>query len=175
MQDWNVVVSTREGDFNRASRFLRRLGTVHRTGMYNVLVMKVHDVAEFLETLRGHPEMLPCFGKIVPVTTTFTFQSPEEFENQAAAAARAWVTQLTDKTFHVRMHRRGFQGKMSSQNEEHFLDHVLLEELARTGKTARITFEDPDFIIAVETVGNRAGLSLWSREDLRQNPFVKLD
>jgi tRNA(Ser,Leu) C12 N-acetylase TAN1 len=43
------------------------------------------------------------------------------------------------------------------------------------GTPARVTFEDPDFIVAVETVGQRAGMSLWSREELQRYPFVRLD
>jgi hypothetical protein len=43
------------------------------------------------------------------------------------------------------------------------------------GKPGRITFEDPDAIIAVETVAQWAGLSLWKREDLKQYPFIRLN
>jgi tRNA(Ser,Leu) C12 N-acetylase TAN1 len=179
MEDWNVVVSTRDGAFNQAMNCLRSFGTVHRTGLYNVVVMRVADVAEFLNALherfQSDPRIRADCGRIVPVTATFSFQSPEDFEKQAADVARRWAAQLAGKKFHVRMHRRGFQGRLSSQHEEQFLDHVLLEELARTGQNGTITFDDPDFIIAVETVGNRAGLSLWSNDDLKRYPIVKLD
>lgn len=179
MQDWNIVATTRDGAFNRAARLLRRFGPVHRTGLYNVVVMRVDDVRRFLEQLRElierDPEASASFGRIVPATTAFDFQTPEEFEAQAGNVARAWAAQFAGKKFHVRMHRRGLQGRLSSQDEEHFLDRVLLEELDRTQQTGQISFDDPDFIIAVETVGNRAGLSLWSKEDLQRYPFVKLD
>jgi hypothetical protein len=29
--------------------------------------------------------------------------------------------------------------------------------------------------VAVETVGTQAGLSLWTREDLKRYPFLRLD
>lgn len=45
------------------------------------------------------------------------------------------------------MHRRGFKGRLSSQNEERFLDEVLLDALEQMGKPGRITFEKPDVII----------------------------
>jgi len=30
-------------------------------------------------------------------------------------------------------------------------------------------------VIDIETVGNRAGLSLWARDDLRHYPFLRID
>ena len=74
----------------------------------------------------------------------------------------------------MRMRRRGFKGKLSSVTEEHFLDDVLLDAMEKKGSPGHITFDNPDFIIAVETVGQWAGLSLWKREDLEQYPFVRL-
>ncbi len=79
------------------------------------------------------------------------------------------------KSFHVRMHRRGFKGRISSHDEERFLDKILLEELGRMGNPGHITFEDPDAILVVETVGQQAGLSCWNREDLQRYPLLRLD
>jgi tRNA(Ser,Leu) C12 N-acetylase TAN1 len=74
------------------------------------------------------------------------------------------------------MHRRGFKGRLSSQEEEHFLDDYILERLASKGKTtAKIDFSGAERVIAIETVGQRAGLSLWTREQIQRYPFLKLD
>jgi tRNA(Ser,Leu) C12 N-acetylase TAN1 len=43
------------------------------------------------------------------------------------------------------------------------------------GSTGRIDFEDPDVIIVVETVGQIAGLSLWTREQRRKYSLLRLD
>jgi hypothetical protein len=64
---------------------------------------------------------------------------------------------------------------LTSQHEESFLDGVLLEAVAQTGRPGHIAFADPDAIIALETVDNRAGLSLWRREDVQRYPFLRLD
>jgi hypothetical protein len=64
---------------------------------------------------------------------------------------------------------------MQSPEEERFLDAALLEALAAAGTPGSITFEDPDAIISIETAGNWAGMSLWTREDLERYPFLKLD
>lgn len=54
------------------------------------------------------------------------------------------------------------------------LDEVLLKALEDLGMPGRLNFEDPDAIVAVETLGQQAGLSLWTREDLKKYPFLKL-
>ncbi len=52
MRDWNVVISVREMGFRPAFELLEELGPVAKTDFYNILVMKVDDIGNFLETLR---------------------------------------------------------------------------------------------------------------------------
>jgi tRNA(Ser,Leu) C12 N-acetylase TAN1 len=59
--------------------------------------------------------------------------------------------------------------------EETRLSDFLLESLTKTGAGAHVTFDNPDAIVAVETIGQDAGLSLWSREELQRYPFLRLD
>jgi tRNA(Ser,Leu) C12 N-acetylase TAN1 len=73
------------------------------------------------------------------------------------------------------MHRRGFKGRLSSLEEERLLDGFLLEELDGMQSTGSIDFADPDMIIAIETIGQRAGLSLWTRAELARYPLLGLD
>ncbi len=179
MFHWNVVVNLHEHSFRRAFELLQGLGAVYTTEFLNVLVMEVSNIPRFLETLNAwvsdDPSLLKIISRVVPVTSTFSFQSPEEFETNAKEAVLYWLTLLADKSFHVRIHRRGFKGRISSHDEERFLDTILLEELGKMGNPGHITFEDPDAIIVVETVGQQAGLSCWTREDLQRYPLLKLD
>lgn len=179
MLDWNVVVTTHEHRYRHARAFLAAMGELHGTDFYNVLVMRVAEPQSFLATLERHleafPEAASSLARVLPVTETFSYQTPQEFELKAAAALRGWLAQLAGTRFHVRMHRRGFKGRLSSLEEEHLLDHLLIDELAQQGQEAHIDFADPDWIIALDTVGQRAGLSLWSREELRRYPLLKLD
>ena len=64
---------------------------------------------------------------------------------------------------------------LSSLEEEKRLDEFLLELTKEGGNPGHITFEDPDVLIAVETVAHRAGLSLWTHEDLQRYPFVRVE
>jgi tRNA(Ser,Leu) C12 N-acetylase TAN1 len=73
------------------------------------------------------------------------------------------------------MHRRGFKHRISSHEEECRLGAALLDALDVAGTPGSLSFENPDAIVAIETVGQRAGISLWSREDLERYPFLRLD
>ena len=55
---------------------------------------------------------------------------------------------------------------------EQFLAGLILESLEKRGEPGHVTFEDPDAVLAVETVGGRAGLSLWNREERERYPFL---
>lgn len=178
MTDWNVVVTVREGGFDRAFALLSPLGKVAKTGFYNTLVMRVEDHARFIEAVREllerDDEARETLSRVVPAVELFDFQTPEEFDHKARLSVTAWIPSLAGKGFHVRMHRRGFKGKLSSLYEERFLDEYLLEALKQYGSPAHFTFHDPDAVIAVETVGNRAGISFWTRDDLLRYPFLSI-
>ena len=179
MHDWNVVVSVHDGGYKRARQILEEFGRVSRTDFYNMLMLQVDDISAMLENLRERlstdDEVRMTLARVMPVSCSFTFQTPEEFETKAGKAVLPWLPQLANKSWHVRMHRRGFKGRLSSHDEERFLDQLLLEELAKAGTPGHISFEDPDVVIAVETVSQQAGLALWTRQDLRKYPFLKID
>jgi tRNA(Ser,Leu) C12 N-acetylase TAN1 len=109
------------------------------------------------------------------VSEGFDFHSAEEFDAKALAVARGWAARLGGRSFHVRLHRRGLKGRLPSQPHEQVLDRALLIALDAAGTPGRITFDDPDAIIDIETVGNRAGMSLWVRDDLKRYPFLRID
>jgi tRNA(Ser,Leu) C12 N-acetylase TAN1 len=75
--------------------------------------------------------------------------------------------------FHVRIHRRGFKGRLSSHAEERGLADALLEAAGASGAPARISFEDPDLVVAIETVGSQAGVALLTRDDLARHPLLR--
>lgn len=179
MRDWNVVVTVHEGRFAQACRLLEQFGRVARTNYYNVVVVKVDDADEFLKRLAdltsNVPDVLETISHAVPAACAFDFDSAEDFEAKAGEAVLEWAPRLAGKTFHVRLHRRGRKGQVQSTREEQFLDKVLVDALAAQGTPATVTFEDPDAVIAVETVGGRAGVSIWTRDELRRYPFLRLD
>jgi tRNA(Ser,Leu) C12 N-acetylase TAN1 len=173
MQNWNVVVTVRGRQYNRALQLLRRYGEVRRTDFFNVLLMRVEDpkrlVAELSARAAEDPAVGACLSRVAPVSSTFQFQSRDEFEERARRAVEAFVPELSGKSFHVRLHRRGFKGRISSLDAEHVLDDVLLEGTAQTGNPGQLSFEDPDAVVDVETVGTQAGLSVWRRDEIQDH------
>lgn len=179
MSNWNLIATTAEGKYTQALGFLARYGTVKTTSYYNVVMMLVHDVQALMETLASEWEnrggRLLLLQRVVPMTHTFNFRDRRDFGAKASEVALGWAPRLAGKTFHVRMHRRGFKDQLSSVEEEQFLDAAIVEATERTGNPGIVSFDDPDAVVAVETIGNHAGMSLWFREDLQRYPFLHID
>ena len=182
MRDWNVVVTTHGKGYILTCELLEELdlGRFARTEFYNVIVMKVEDPQRLLDgvevILKESPDLFSYgVSRIAPAQHVFDFQNPEEFESKAREIVLRWVPALAGKSFHVRLHRRGFKGRLSTPDEERFLDDALLGALKAADTPGSLAFDDPDAIIQIETVGNRAGMSLWSREELSRYPFLRVD
>lgn len=114
-------------------------------------------------------------ARVMSATARFNFDSQEQFKSLAREAVLGWTRESAGKRFHARLHRRGFKGQLSSPEEERQLDAALLDAPEKAATPGAITFDAPDAILAIETVDNRAGLSLWTREDLRRFPLLRLD
>ena len=174
--DWNVIVTLPENTYREARSLLAKWGKVRRTGYFNVLAVKVPDPSKFLDEFVEAVQEMPGIGNIVshvmPAQAVFDFRTAAEFEELARQVVLGWIGRLANKRFHVRLHRRGFKGALSTPLEERFLDEALLASLEGTGAPGRIEFDDPDAMIQIETIDGRAGLSLWTRDDLQRCPFL---
>ena len=173
--DWNVVVTVRQG-FDRAVSLLRELGTVERTGLYNVIVMRVPDVRALLDQITRLPvdeHFFATISHVVPVTHKLLFANAESLERALREVVLAWAPQLAGKSLHVRMRRRGRKGELHARELERRLGEALLVELARRGTPGRIAMEDADAVIAIETIHDDVGLALWTRADLDRYPFLR--
>lgn len=179
MHEWNVVVTVYDGGYNQARRLLHRYGPVEKTEYFNILLMRITEPRILLNSLLDEaerdPKAVSSLARVMPIDRSFSFMSAPEFEAKARDAVAGWVDELAGKSFHLRMHRRGFKGRLSSLDEERFLDTYLLEAVEQKGAGARINFDDPDVIIALETMGPRGGVSLWTRDDLKRYPLLHLD
>jgi tRNA(Ser,Leu) C12 N-acetylase TAN1 len=178
-RDWNVVISTRGEGYRAARAALREFGRMWPTEYFNVLVMKVADIAAFLEDFRSlaavNPALIKDVGRIAPAAEVFDFATAPEFEQKLREIALRRIPALAGKSFHCRIHGRGLRPLTSARSQEQDLNRTLLDVLAAGGTPGRLDFADPDAVLAVETVGHRAGVSLWTREDLRKYPFLRTD
>jgi hypothetical protein len=179
MHDWNAIITVREEGFVAACRLLEPFGPVKKTDFFNTLVMRAADPFRLLADLQGAasgtPDISAVVSRFLPMERRFSFQTVAEFENRCRQELREWLPRLDHGSFHVRMHRRGFKGKLSGMEEERLLDDFLLRELAAAGIAARVDFNDPGAIVVLETVGPQAGLSLFRRDELQRFPLLHLD
>lgn len=179
MRDWNAVITVHEGGFASACRLLEPFGPVRKTEFFNTLVMRAADPFQLLADLHGqladNPSIAAWISRFMPMQRLFAFQSVVEFELRSREAVLEWLPRVANASFHVRMHRRGYKGRLSSAEEERFLDEFLLQRLADAGTPGKVAFDDPDAIIALETIGGQAGVSLFSRDELKRFPLLHLD
>lgn len=179
MRDWNVLVTVRADGWNAALRLLRGFGRVAETPFYNVLVLHVDDRAAFVEALDAlatrEPAAVQCLARVSPAETVFTFSTAEEFAARAREATAGYAPALAGRSFYVRVHRRGFKGRLSGQEQARTIAEALLERALASGAPARVSFDAPDFVVAIETLGPQAGVALLSREDLARHPFLAPD
>jgi tRNA(Ser,Leu) C12 N-acetylase TAN1 len=174
--DWNVIVTLSEPTFRIARKLLARWGRLRHTEYHNVEVMAVADptafIQEFAAAVEEAPGILNAMSHVVPFEHVFTFVDTADFEAKAREIALSHAPRLAGKSFHVRLRRRGLKGIISTPKEERFLDDVLLGGLAVAGSPGCIRFDDPDYVLLIETLAGRGGMALWSREDGKQYPFL---
>lgn len=179
MNQWNAVVTIKGRRGRGAVQVLRELGPIQKTGFFNVFLMQMENQRDFLEMLRERIESAPhvfdFLARISPMTFVFFFQNLEEFEEKAKKVVANFFPKLANKAFHVRVHRRGFKGRISTPIEERSLAEYIFDALEKAGNPGRISFTNFEAIVLFEIVGTQAGGSLWLREELERYPFIKPD
>jgi tRNA(Ser,Leu) C12 N-acetylase TAN1 len=179
MRDWNIVVSIYQNAFRRVIRALERLGQVERSRYYNVLVLKVEDGMSFLKAVERQTEESPALydaiARVAPAMRNFEFRSAKEFKERAISVLREWSQQLTGHSFHVRLHRRGVCRDLRTLETERILNEAALAVTTESGMPGTLSFTDPDVVVAIDTVDDRAGMALWTREDLARHRLLRPD
>jgi hypothetical protein len=174
--NWNVTVTLAEPTFRIARNLLARWGRLRRTEFFNVAVMAVADTDSFLREFAAAVEKMPgilnAMSHVVPLEQMFAFKDAPEFDEKLRDIALSYAPQLAGRSFHVRLRRRGLKGIISTPEEERLLDELLLKASAAAGKPGRITFEDPDYVLLIETVGESGGVALWAGNDLKRYSFL---
>lgn len=176
--DWNVVVTVRPGFGHEHALLgaLARFGQFRGTSFRDVCVGRVDDVDAFLDAVRdATAEGRPWTGllaRVVPAETVLTF-APEALAALLAEAVEPLVERMTDGSFCVRLERRGLAGKVASTEVERALADRVYDLAAARGVRLRTDLEDPDFLIAAETLGEQCGLALLPRAMRERWPFVQ--
>jgi len=178
LPDWNIVVTSRPGGQRAVRRALHPFVRLRRAGFRNVLIGRVGDIATFLaevaELLEQRRSVASALGKIMPVGHIFAIDV-SRFHDQLAEETAPLVEQLIGRSFHVRVERRGHKGVINTHAAELALGEALYGALEARGAKPTVTFSDPDVVVAVEVVGNLAGIELLTRELRQRFPFVRVD
>jgi RNA 3'-terminal phosphate cyclase (ATP) len=177
--DWNLVATTHSEGWREALGILGRYGKVHRTGYHNVVVMAVEDpraVAEDLaRRIEAEPGLMNFLSRVVPLESAFALGPLEQAADRLTEAFAPLLPRLAGKSFHVRVHKRGPGKALSANALERALGERILAELAQRGTPGRPSFDDPDFILVVEIVDERAGIAAFERAERARFPFLRLD
>ena len=179
MKDWNIIVTIYQESFRRALRALQDIGPAESGPYHNVLLMKVDDpmaVLEAIERLTGErPALYDAIARVAPAMQAFEFSSAEGFKENAKSILLEWLPSLAGKSFHARLHRRGPKLGLHTPDVERFLDDFIIEGTVKAGLPGRISFTDPDAVIVIDTVDDRAGLAMWTREDIAHYRLLRPD
>lgn len=156
---------------------LRRLGVFRGGGYRNVAIGRVADVPAFLdawrEAMAADPILAAAVGRVLPILRTF----PVDQADPAAsllAAVEPLAPAIAGRSFYVRIERRGLRGMLNSSDVERTLGAVLWGRLEAAGHVPRVTFDDPDVVVVVETLGDRGGVALLDRAVRAGYLFVRV-
>jgi tRNA(Ser,Leu) C12 N-acetylase TAN1 len=179
VKDWNIVVTIYQQGFRRALGALRDIGPTERSPYHNVLVMKVDDPMTVLQAIERlteeRPALYDAIARVAPAMRTFEFQSTEAFKDGAKSVMLEWIRNLGGRSFHVRLHRRGPKLELRTPDAERFFDDAVIDATTKAGMPARISFTDPDAVIVIDTIDDRAGLAVWTRQDLAHHRLLRPD
>lgn len=174
---WNVLATAKEREQRHLAKLLRRFGDFRWTQFLGVLVGQVADHEAFFAQLVRHEEDEPGFlrplARLVPIERTFAFTA-ETLPSVLKEAVLGYAERIGSGSFYVRIERRGLAGAIHSQQLEQDLDRVLCDALRAGGAAPSVAFKDPDFIIAVETIGKEGGIGLLPRSLRARYPFVRV-
>jgi tRNA(Ser,Leu) C12 N-acetylase TAN1 len=177
MEKWNILATARKRQERYVLRLLNNYGEFRGSGYRDVILGYVADVPAFLEALesirREVPGKLRSLGQIVPLERNFQFDVAD-FRDKVKEAVFPYIDQLENYRFFVRVVRRGHKGEISGMETEKELDGFILESLENKGKRATVNIEEFEKMIIIETVENRAGVGVITRETKERYPFVKV-
>jgi tRNA(Ser,Leu) C12 N-acetylase TAN1 len=174
---WNVLATAKNHEQGRLAKRLKRLGDFSWSPYPGLLIGRVADHQAFLEQLRrreeGAPDYLFPLARLLPLDRTFRFTT-ETLLSLLKADAQEYARRIGDGSFYVRAERRGHKEELHCREIEQALTEIVLESSGRRGCAPHVMFHNPDFIVAVEIVGDECGVGLITKSVRERYPFVKV-
>lgn len=178
--DWNGLAVPGDGCFRDAWRFLQGFAEVSKTNYLNVLALRFDVPARTLlddleRAMKDDPGAQGLIARVAPCEDVFTFVDPPDFDVRAREAVLARAGDVAGRSFHVRVHRRGFKKDFDRLAREKRLGEALWHEAVARGTPSKIAYDDAEVVVAIETIDGRAGLSILTRDDLAKYPLLRPD
>ncbi len=175
--DWNLVVTAHGGRRHDLIHALRPIVRLTRAGYSEVLVGRADDLETCLAGIAARADgdevlATEILARVVPVERTFALAA--DVTAQIVAESALLLDALAGTTFHVRVERRGRRRVLQSDELERQVGTALVEALRARGDTPRVSFKDPDLIVAVELIGDAGGIGLVPRALRQRYRFVRL-
>jgi len=177
--NWNVVVGVKNNSHQIAENFMERFGPVCRSKIGNVLTLTVKDADAFIKPIAdlfdSEPKVRDAVSGLVPLQHTFDFDGEVDFaEKVAGIVSKNWRATLKGTRFQFRTHRRGLVSEVPRKPDRWENMNDVVDEFGVAGAPLLDNWLACDFVITVETLRRRAGLSLWSYEDFRRYSFLDI-
>jgi tRNA(Ser,Leu) C12 N-acetylase TAN1 len=176
---WNVIATAQPQREAEARAVLARLGELQESPFPNVFLVAVDDVGAFadamMKVITDEPAVGRSLARVLPAQHTFHYESLADLEAITQQLIDDWTDELEGVTFHVRCHRRGHVNDLETAEEESFLGDAILRRLSDRRTPGRVSFDDPDVVIDIETLNNEAAISMWTRADLNLYPFLRIE
>jgi tRNA(Ser,Leu) C12 N-acetylase TAN1 len=178
VQQWNLIVTVVPGPHHihdvRSS--LGYLGHFWLTSFRDVLIGWTDDTQTLLQAITEAREKdkrwSHMIGRVIPVQNVFFFTA-DSLTEQLKRAVAPLVKEMQSGRFYFRLERRGMAGQIPSQEVEQAVAAHLVSLADDKDIELTTDFEDPDFVVAAETIGNECGVCLLTRELMKQFPFVR--
>lgn len=162
---WNLIAVAEPGTTGAALSALGGVGRFRSTPYPGVLVGDVGpgDAVSWLHGVHvRRPQAFSDVLRVVPLESTIPFDRDDVTE-ALCCALEAEYPRLAGRSFHVRARLRGLKGRVETQALERAVGAFLYGRCERLDRPARVRFEDPDLVVAVQVLGRQVGYALLDR------------
>jgi tRNA(Ser,Leu) C12 N-acetylase TAN1 len=178
-EEYNVLLTAIKGEELNLLRQLEalNLGVFKSTDFKDVILGRVEDVEAFLK--RIEEETIFGLARAMYIETWIAFK-PDNFEEEVFKAIKDRLQNIKEgESFCVRISRRGLKGKLNSQQAERKLGSLIWKEIEARGRgrgsgiKPKVDLKEPDWLINIETLANKAGVSMVSKARRKAHFYLR--